>query len=102
MEWYEVVIALLAAFGGGASVLRVIKMVMDWRRGVTQRASAPTERLVIHLEQRINELTNDVQYLKAHLEVEGAYITVLVFTMASAGLPVPPRPNPPEKPKKEV
>lgn len=93
MEWYEVVIALLAAFGGGASVIRFVKMMLDWRRGVTQRATAPTERLVVHLEKRINELNEKVEHLEVRLEAEGAYVTVLVFTMASHGITVPQRPR---------
>lgn len=99
MEWYEIAIALLAAFGGGASVIRFVKTILDWRRGVTQRASAPTDRLVLHLENRINEMNEEVQELKARLEVEGAYVTVLVFTMASHGIPVPERPKRPKYPK---
>lgn len=93
MEWYEVVIALLAAFGGGASVIRLIKTIVDWRKGVQQREAAPTERLVAHLERRINDQGDRIVFLETAREVDGAYITVLVLTMAEHGIQVPPRPR---------
>lgn len=98
MEWYEIVIALLAAIGGTGGLVQLFRTWRAWRDGVQQRESAPTERLVAHLEKRIEGMGDRISWLEAAREVDGAYITLLVFTMASNGIQVPPRPKVEEKP----
>lgn len=87
-----VLIAVLAAIGGTGGVVQLIKAIRDWRAGVAQRDAAPTARLVAYLEGEVAVLKDKVAVLEAAREVDGAYTTLLVFTMASNGLPVPARP----------
>jgi hypothetical protein len=85
MEWYEIFVGILAAIGGSAGLVQLIRTVRAWRDGVQQRASAPTERLVAHLERR-------VAVLEEKVDRDGAYISVLISELADAGIRVPARP----------
>lgn len=99
MAWYEVMVALLVALGGAGGLVQLFKAWRAWRDGVQQKSSAPTERLVAYLETQIAELkqamskqAERIVVLEEARDRDGAYITVLSYTMAGAGITVPPRP----------
>lgn len=91
--WYEVALGLLGAFGGTAGVIQIIKTWRDWRAGVAQRDAAPTARLVAYLEGEVLSLRDRVAVLEAARNVDGTYMSTLVYTLAVAGVPVPARPT---------
>lgn len=92
MAWYEGLVALLVALGGAGGLVQLVKAVRAWRDGVQQREAAPTERLVAHLEAQIAEFKQRLAVLEEARDRDGAYITILSYTMAGAGIAVPPRP----------
>lgn len=99
MAWYEGAAALLVAIGGAGGLVSLFRAWRAWRDGVQQRESAPTERLLAHLEKQIDDLKRQVAELQQARHVleeardrDGAYITILSYTMAGAGIAVPPRP----------
>jgi hypothetical protein len=93
MQWYEVVVGLIVACGGLGAAAQAIKALADMRAGVQQRAGVPTQKLVAYLEQQVATLTDRVTDLEAERDSTGAYVSELVYTMASAGIPVPMRPK---------
>lgn len=98
-QWYEIAVGLIVAIGGLGALGQSIKAILDYRSGVEQRAGIPTAKLVAYLESEVTNLRAELATVKGEvatlkLEREGdlSYTSLLVYTMASNGVPVPMRP----------
>lgn len=98
MRWYEVAVGLIVALGGLGAFAQALKAWGDYRAGVQQRAGVPTQKLVAYLESEVANLRGEVASLKGDVATlnrardnDTSYISLLVFTMASNGVPVPMR-----------
>jgi hypothetical protein len=98
MQWYEVAVGLIVALGGLGAFAQAVKALADWRAGVQQRAGVPTQKLVAYLEGEVAVLKARVNELEQARDFDTSYISLLVYTMASNGVPVPMRPAYGEKP----
>lgn len=98
-QWYDIAVGLIIALGGGGAIVQGLKALADYRSGVAQRAGVPTAKLVAYLESEVTNLRTELATVKGEVatlkrEREGdlSYTSLLVYTMASSGVPVPMRP----------
>lgn len=98
-QWYEIAVGLIIACGGLGAFAQAAKALLDYRAGVAQRAGVPTQKLVAYLEGEVANLRAEVATVKGEVatlqrerSADTSYISLLVFEMASRGVPVPMRP----------
>lgn len=84
--WVQVVVALVAAFGGTGTMIQVVSLYRAYRDGVRQREEEADERLVRRLEK-------DIEILKIQERANAAYIRRLVMALGRAGVEIPDPPN---------
>jgi hypothetical protein len=84
--WAQVVVALVAAFGGTGALIQVVNALRAYRDGVRQREEEADERLVRRLEK-------DIEILKIQERANAAYIRRLVMALGRAGVEIPDPPN---------
>jgi hypothetical protein len=84
--WVQVVVTLVAAFGGTGTLIQVVSLYRAHRDGIRQREEEADERLVRRLEK-------DIEILKIQERANAAYIRRLVMALGRAGVEIPDPPN---------
>lgn len=85
MDLPDFIFGLIVALGGAGGVVQVVKAIRSWRDGVRQRDLDADDRAIARLERY-------VERLESARDADTVYLGILITALASAGLPVPPRP----------
>jgi hypothetical protein len=82
--WVLATTAILAALGGGQTLLSAIKAYRAYKEGVRQREVDADERAIVRLERELAEM-------RIERAQDADHIRRLIEALGMAGIPIPPR-----------
>lgn len=84
-------IQLLTVLGASGGLFTIIRAWIDYRDGVSAREGESDERFYKRLEERLAKSEARVDLVEEQLRAEKNYTSILILSLVSQGLKVPPR-----------